>query len=228
MTEIVISEPKITTNEIGTLVGALAKAQGTYKALIPNQDAAGGKFANLQAILAATRDSLSSNGLAFFQHIKLLDEGTGATLLVTLLAHESGQKIETVARILPEKTFRETFNRIEAYRRLSALLLLGIAPSDKDPLIWDDHGSEEQDKAVLDELKKPREKKERPSQFGDTITKDQYNEFMFDLEGYEEIAKSIQTSYDITSLADLPKDQYYVVKKEIKRLIKLHEQYKDV
>jgi hypothetical protein len=33
--------------EIGTLVGALSKAQGTYKRPIPNEEISSGKFANL-------------------------------------------------------------------------------------------------------------------------------------------------------------------------------------
>ena len=72
-------------------MGAIAKAQGNYKRLIPNEDSSVGKFANLQAILDATRESLSANAVSFFQYIQLLDEGSGAALLHTVLGHDSGQ-----------------------------------------------------------------------------------------------------------------------------------------
>ncbi|HEY5267746.1 MAG TPA: hypothetical protein VII94_01275, partial [Candidatus Saccharimonadales bacterium] len=86
--------------DINEIMGAIAKAQGSYKPLVANQDAPGGKFANLQAVLTAVRESLSMNGLGFFQFIELLDEGSGAALLKTTIGHESGQYISSCARVV--------------------------------------------------------------------------------------------------------------------------------
>ena len=85
---------------INEIMGALSKAQGDYKPLVANQSVSGRKFANLQAILDAVRDALSTNGLGFFQFIELLDEGSGATLLKTTIGHESGQYIYSCARVV--------------------------------------------------------------------------------------------------------------------------------
>lgn len=213
------------SDEVDKITGALAKAQGSYKVLIPNEDIPGGAFANLQAVLECSRESLSMNGLAFYQYVELLDEGNGASLLKTIISHESGQWVSTVARIVTGVTFRETFNCIEAYRRLHALLLLGIAPSPKDPLIKDDNGLEQQDRVILQNLRKPDEAPKKVSEFVDTISKDKYDELMFELEGYELITKGIQEFYRIGSLADLPKGEYYNVQARIRKLKKNHEEY---
>ena len=128
------------STEINEIMGALAKAQGNYKRLVANQNAPGGKFANLQAILEAVRESLSENGLGFFQFIELLDEGSGGALLKTTIGHESGQYISSCARVVAGKTERQTGNIYEIHKRLHALMILGIAPSDNDPIAFDDNG----------------------------------------------------------------------------------------
>lgn len=212
------------SDNIDLITGAMAKAQGSYKVLVPNEKAAGGMFANLQAVIESVKGSLSENGLAFYQYVELLDEGAGASLLKTIISHESGQWISTVARIVTGTTFRETFNCIEAYRRLHALLLLGIAPSPGDPLIKDDNGLEQQDKVILQSLRKPNEAPPK-SEHTDTITSDQYDDIMFELEGYDVITKGIQEFYKISSLADLPKTEFYNVQARIRKLKKTHEEY---
>ena len=127
--------------DIGTIICSLGKAQATYKPLAANEDCPGGKFANLQAILDAVRESLANNNLGFYQHIELLDDGAGAALLRTIVGHESGQYISSCARIIPGKNERQTGNIYETYKRLHALMVLGIAPSKNDPFAFDDGGS---------------------------------------------------------------------------------------
>lgn len=212
------------SDTIDLISGALAKAQGAYKTLIPNQDCPGGKFANLQAILECVKQPLSDNGLAFYQHIELLDEGSGASLLKTIISHSSGQWISTSARVVAGSTFRETFNAIEAYRRLHALLILGIAPSGNDPLLQDDNGVREFDESMLKALRKPQHAVKK-SEFVDVISKEQYDDLMFELEGFEEIAKGIMEFYKISSVADLPKSEYHSTVARIRKIKATHEQY---
>lgn len=213
------------SESIDLLVAALSKAQGSYKTLVPNTVVPGGKFANLQAILESVREALSSNGLAFYQNVELLDEGGGQQLLKTIIAHSSGQWISTMARIIAGASFRETFNCIEAYRRLNALLLLGIAPSDNDPLIKDDNGLEEHDRQILSALRNPDKPIAKKTEFVDTISNDQYGELMHELEGYDIITKQIQETYNISSLADLPKSEYYTTVGRIRKLKRTHEEF---
>ena len=69
------------------------KHKAVIKNLWPTRMPQEENFANLQAILKATRESLSVNEIGFFQFIELLDEGSGAALLKTTLGHSSGQYI---------------------------------------------------------------------------------------------------------------------------------------
>lgn len=211
------------SDEINHLMLALAKAQGSYKKLVPNQPSTGGKFANLSAILESVRESLAANGLGFYQYIDLLDEGAGASLLKTMLGHESGQYISSCARIVNGKTFRETCNVIEGHRRLNALLLLGLAPSDNDPMMFDDNGVEQLDQMILENMKKPGSKKERIP--GDTISKEQYEDLMVELSGFEDIAKGIQEFYAVTTIADLPRSEYHLTLSKIRKIKKNYDDY---
>lgn len=208
------------------IYGALAVAQGSFKPLKSNQDAIGGKFANLTAILEAVREPLAKNGISFYQYIELLDEGSGASLLKTVLGHSSGQFISSFARLIPGKTFRDTFNTVEGLRRVHALLILGIAPSDSDPLIKDDNGVEQFEAAIVAEIRKPEKTKvEEKSYSPETINKDQYTDLMYELEGFEEIAEGIQKYYNIPTIADMPRDQYHIAIAKIRKIKKTHEEY---
>lgn len=218
-----MNEDKYRSEEINLLMGSLAKAQGMYKPLVPNDESALGQFANLQAIIESVKEALASNGLSFFNQIELLDEGTGSSLLWTRLGHESGQFISTCARVIIGKTFRETFNGIECYKRLNALNLLGIAPVGRDPLLYDDNGSDEVQKEYIKNVRagKPVARISHP----DTISKQEYEDIMWELEGYPDLVKNIQKHYAISSIADLPKSEFYNTKAQIRKIKKAQEDY---
>lgn len=210
------------SDDINLIMGALASAQGSYKRLKSNQDAPGGKFANLEDILTATRESLSQNGLAFFQYIDLLDEGSGQSLLTSVLGHSSGQWISSKSRIVFGKTDKQTSNTLEINKRLAAAMLLGIAMSSNDPDAYDDNGLEQTENLVLEQIKKPKGK---DIDYNETISKEQYNDLMIELDDYPEIVKGIQETYDIQSLADLPKSEYHPAMRQIRKLIQRYGEY---
>ena len=211
--------------EINEIMGALAIAQGSYKPLVANQDAPGGKFANLQAILLAVRESLSSNGLGFYQFIELLDEGSGAALLKTTIGHKSGQYIASCARVIPGKTDRETGNIYETHKRLHALMLLGIAPSDNDPIAFDDNGEMMAEAKLITDLRKPDSPKKEEINRNDVINKHQYEELLIELSGCDMIAKDIMEVYDIRTLADLPASEYHRARSKILKIKRTQEEY---
>lgn len=213
------------SGEIDKAMGAFAKAQGSYKPLIANEWAAGAKFANLKAILDSVREALSMNGLAFYQYIELLDEGSGAALLKSVLGHESGQYISSCARVITGKTDRQTGNIYEIHKRFHALMLLGIAPSENDPLSFDDNGSELGDQALIDRVRKPKEQNRVPIDRTDIINNDQYTELMIELDGHEDIAKDIMEVYNISTIADLPRDEYHKAQAKIRHIKKTTEDY---
>ena len=211
------------SENIDQLITALAKAQGAYKDIIPNEDAPGGKFANRQAILKATRESCSLNALSVNHHIELLDAGDGAAVLKTMLAHGSGQYMCSMARVLSGKTDRATGNSYEYHMRMHLHMLLGTAPTKYDPILFDDNGLEQLDNFTVDELKKPESKRE-PNR-SEVITKHQYDDLQIELEGYAPIAKQILDRYQIETLADMPKSEYFGALHQIRRIKKLEEEY---
>lgn len=211
--------------EINEIMGALAKAQGSYKTLIANQEASGRKFANLQSILLAVRESLSSNGLGFFQFIELLDEGSGAALLKTTIGHESGQYITSCARVVAGRTDRQTGNIYEVHKRLHALMLLGIAPSENDPIAFDDNGEMMAEERLKDQLRKPDSPKKEEIDHNDVINKHQYEELLLELTGYSKVAEDIMEAYDIRTLADLPASEYHKSRSKILKIKKTQEDY---
>lgn len=211
------------SESIDKIMGALAKAQGTYKKLNPNQETPSGTFANLSAILDAVKQPLADNGLGFYQHIELLDEGSGAALLHTVLGHESGQWISSSARVVAGKTDRSTGNIYEIHKRFHALMVLGIAPSQHDPLAFDDNGELLAEQYTLDQLKKPKKDKEIDTDH--TLTKDRYNDLLIELDGYDDIAKGIMETYDVETLADLPNSEYHTILAKIRKLKKTHDEY---
>ncbi len=207
------------SQEINLLIASLAKAQGSYKVLIPTKDAPGGKYATLNDILLATRESLSINGLGFYQFIELLDEGSGASLLHTVLAHDSGQYISSCARLILGKTDRETGYHMEYFKRMHAYLILGIAPSDNDPYLCDDDGIAQAEEQMFRNIKNPA----KPVDKSETIHAAQYKELMYELEGYPEMAIDIQKLYGIKTIADLPQDVYHKVIGQVRKLKDRHE-----
>lgn len=215
------------SQEINNIMLALATAQGNYRPLVANTRTPGGKYANLQAILDSVRDALSSNGLGFYQYVELLDEGSGAALLWTVLGHESGQYVRSCARVFTGKTDRQTGNIYEIHKRFHALMVLGIAPSDHDPVAFDDNGAELADFQVLEQLKKPTNyaKASDQSDYIERISNDQYNDLLIELEGYPDIAKGVMDTYAIDTLADLPKEQYHQAANKVRLIKKRHQDY---
>lgn len=211
--------------EINHIMGALAKAQGSYKTLVANQKGPGGKFANLEATLEAVRESLSSNGISFFQHIELLDEGSGAALLKTMLGHESGQYISSCGRVIPDKNERKTGNMFEIHKRRHAQMILGIAPSENDPIAFDDNGEVISEDNLIADLRKPDTPNKPSLDRTDVIDNAQYRELLIELQGYEKIAKDIMDTYAIQTLADLPAGEYHVARARILKIKKTHEEY---
>lgn len=209
--------------EINLIMEALAKAQGSYKKLISNEHSASGKYANLQAILEAVRESLSTNGIAFYQFIELNED---QTILKTVLAHLSGQSIWSTARIVTGKNLRATANILEINKRIQALMILGIAPSQNDAYAFDDNTDELSEQQLIEEVRKPKDGKAKLLVDRETtINKDQYQELLIELDGYESICEDILECYKIETLADLPKEEYHKAKNKIFKIKKIHEDY---
>jgi hypothetical protein len=119
---------------------AFAKAQGAFPAIPKNRTVKitttkGGAFefryADLEGIISATRPALVANGLVLFQTTRMLE--TGVTLLVTTLAHSSGDSIVSEYELQPAEKFLDTkqFGATITYlRRYAVSAILGVAADD--------------------------------------------------------------------------------------------------
>lgn len=211
------------SQEVGLLMGALAKAQGSYKKLIPNEKSAKGPYANLEAILLATREALSKNAIAFTQNIRLLDEGSGAALLITSIYHDSGQYKSSLTRVFTGKTDRATGISQEIHKRLQAMMLLGIAPSKNDPIAYDDDGGEQEEDQLLNRIIK--QEKETTVDPDTVINKAEYQQLIIALGNEELIAKDIMRIYKLETLADMPKEVYQDALAKVRRIKKNQDEY---
>jgi hypothetical protein len=120
------------TEQLNELATALAKAQGAMQNA--KKDAANpffkSKYADLASVWDAVREPLTSNGLAVIQSIDCDEHGT---VLVTKLAHASGQWIDSKVRVKPVKDDPQGIGSAITYMRRYALqAIVGVSPEDDD------------------------------------------------------------------------------------------------
>lgn len=207
---------------------SLAKAQGSYKKPYANEDdGRGNKFANLSAILDSVREALSSNQLSFRQRIELQEDGS--TLLRTILGHSSGQWTSSIARVIKKKTMRNDGNTLEIIKRQQALLILGVAPSQHDPIFFDDDGIEEHEIVLIEEIKNPKSEEKGITnvkhQSESCITSDQYKDILTEIGSRDHIARMLLEFYTIETIADLPRSQYFQALTKVRTIKDTEDKY---
>lgn len=206
------------------LFTALAKAQGEMNAayLSSENPYFKSKYADLNEFIKATRPSLTKYGLAVIQQI--IPNNDGQNVLHTLLAHSSGQWIESRMRIIPPKSDIQTLGSYITYlRRYSYASLVGVVASSDD-----DDG----ERAVatlrntfakgtaLNTKYDPREN------VAEVITSAQLDELRHELGEYDEITEMVLDGLKIQNLADMPKDKFRVAITRVRHIKNLRESKK--
>lgn len=128
-----INSPSYRSSDLKDLFTALAKAQAEMQTagLSAENPYFKTRYADLAAIVKASRPALTKNGLSIIQQIITTDEGH--TYLHTMLCHCSGQWVESRVRIAPPKTDVQSLGSYITYlRRYSIAALCGIVTSDED------------------------------------------------------------------------------------------------
>jgi hypothetical protein len=121
------------SSDLKDLFAALAKAQAEMQTaeLSAENPYFKNRYADLAAIVKASRPALTNNGLSIVQ--QLLTDAEGNNTLHTLLGHNSGQWIESRIRIVPPKNDVQSMGSYITYlRRYSIAALCGIVASDED------------------------------------------------------------------------------------------------
>lgn len=196
------------TNE---LAGALAKARLEFDEIGANKKGHDRNWADLPYVLGKVNHGLAVNGLSFVQYTTIEDDSS--TILVTKLMHASGQWICSRLRLILGDTDKGNDRSLQINKRMQALALLGIWPLE-DKL--DDGGDMELEEKVISGMFDPHIKINKKSK--EVISKDQYDQVIYELEGWPKIAKGIMDLYDITTLRDMPKDNFITDVERIRKL----------
>lgn len=121
------------SSDIKDLATALSKAQSTMKSALKDKENPHfrSKYADLDAIWDACRESLTENGLSVIQTHG--SDQSGA-FLKTLLVHSSGQFISSITPlILPDRaTMQQLGSAITYARRYSLASIVGVTSDEDD------------------------------------------------------------------------------------------------
>lgn len=118
--------------EIGQLLEALSKAQAIMRGALEDSSNPYFKsnYADLTSVWEACREPLTKNGLSVIQTIQVVN---GASCLVSILGHLSGQWIKSVLPINPSKPDIQALGSAITYcRRYALSALVGVCPVDDD------------------------------------------------------------------------------------------------
>ncbi len=185
---------KTDVKEIGELFAALAKAQmememaneGTVNPFYKSS------YADLAAIVKASRPYLAKNGLCVIQ--KIVPNGT-VDYLYTVLGHTSGQFVESKMRIVPGKGDIQSIGKQITYlRRYCYAALIGVVSCNDSE---DDDGEGEMKEVRSEEKKKSA-----------LISKERLEVLATELHKHPDILEGVFKKYDINKLSELPADQF--------------------
>lgn len=120
------------SEQINELASALSKAQASIQPAIKDSlnPFFKSKYADLPSIWNACKEALTQNGLAVIQ---TMDASSGQLMLITTLAHSSGQWIRSSLPINPTKNDPQALGSAITYmRRYSLAAIAGVTTDDDD------------------------------------------------------------------------------------------------
>lgn len=194
------------SERIDDLVGALSEAQGLYPRITFNRKDSyfEEEYVDFDTIMAAVRPVLSKHGLAVVQQQRIHENGM--TLLHTILTHNTGQWMESRARILPLKEGAKIYASELNFQKSQALqALLGVTVTNDSA---DDNAYMAMMPTRMTSEKGTAINHMVENVSRDTITKEQLEELEYELAEYEDLAKMILDQWKLQALADMPKSKY--------------------
>lgn len=120
-----------TSEQIGNLAKALSQAQAQFLPIKRESENPffHSKYADLQAIIDATKGALAKNGIAMVQTVEPAEKVT----ILTRLIHETGEWIESKIELKPKADDPQSIGSAITYaRRYSLGAILGVASEDDD------------------------------------------------------------------------------------------------
>jgi len=188
----VVDTDQIMSPSIGKLGSALAKAQGEF--MVAGKSSANpffkSKYADLTSIVNATRPALVKYDLSVAQDVFHMSDGND--YLITLLIHgESDQWLKSKAKIAPQKSDIQSLSSYNTYlQRICYGSLVGAMTGDED----DDGNAGSAQPTYAREIAK--------------LDFDQQVIVRKKLDGFPALADRMLKGYNVTNVADLPKEQF--------------------
>lgn len=204
------------SDDLKELFTALAKAQGEMKTAGLNAENPFFKssYSDLTEIVRASRPVLTKNGLSVIQQI--LSSNEGIHMFHCILAHSSGQWIETRMRISPLKSDIQSLASYITYlRRYTYAAIVGVVTADED----DDAETVMQPVRELTYKMHtmPPKHNIREDNY-EVVTKEQVEQLNDELQDHIDIAKQVLDGLNIQSLSDMPKSKFLVAIKRIREI----------
>lgn len=179
--------------EIQDLATALSKAQAEMPiaGLNKSNPFFKSRYADFQAIVEASRASLTKHGLAVTQQI--MQEEEGHAFLCTTLFHASGQWICSKVKIVPAKNDVQSMSSYITYlKRIAYSSLIGVVTGDDD-----DDGE-----AAVSPTRMAA------AQRSECVSVDQLEQLNYELQDQTDICKMVLTGLNIGTLAEMPKTRF--------------------
>ncbi len=188
---------KMQSDQINELAMALSKVQGEMSSAIKDSSNPffKSKYADLSSIWNCCKEPLSKNGLAIIQTMDLKE---GQNVLITTLAHASGQWMRSCLPILNEKNNAQGLGSAITYMRRYALsAIVGITCDEDDDGNEACKGSDKRKPLTEEKLITDEEVKYLNDLF-----------FSCDETYVQNVEKYYAKEYGINSWKELPKSQY--------------------
>jgi len=201
------------SEELKDLFSALAKAQAEMQTAGLNAENPYFKssYADLAEVVRVSRPSLAKNGLSVIQQV--LPNDDGQNILHTILAHNSGQWIESRMRILPSKPDVQSLASYITYiRRYAYAALVGVTVSAEDDDAEREVATQREVFAKGVAINQQFAKK---NEGYETISSDQLAMLEDELKGFSDIAELVLEGLKIQNLSDMKKE---VFSNSIKRI----------
>ena len=188
------------------LFAALAVAQSKFRIAftVKESNYFKSRYEDISEVIRATRPALTENGLSVNFSETFTDDG--GRVLTCILAHSSGQTLESKARVIsPKDDLAASASQTAFLKRQLYAEVTGVAIADEDDdgecAMSERRGIEEKGVALNAKYNPKENKKE-------TISKDQLDELNYELGEYPDIAEKVMDALRIEFLGDMPKDKF--------------------
>ncbi len=200
--------------DIKELAVALTKAQSVMEVANLNRTNPffKSRYADLMAIVQASRPALTANGLCVIQNIVHLDDDSST--LYTILLHVSGQYIESKMRIAPTKNDIQTISSYTTYiKRMAYASLIGVVTGDEDD---DGEMAAAETRNTFHKMPvlSPSTKEESP----ELISKDQCDVLENELDGHPDIYERVIKALKIDGLEGMRRSIFEHSLKQIQKM----------